>query len=195
MRIFSAIANNLLFRNLETDQRQEVVSEPHPLFSFPDPPLHLLTLLSNVLQTDAMFEKKVPPGEAIIKQGDEGDNFYVVDEGVFEIFVNGNKVVEIGAGGSFGELALMYNTPRAATVKAKEDSVVWAVDRVTFRRIIMNNTFRKRKMYENFVRTVSILQSLEPEERVKVADALEPQTFTEGDNISEFPFPPPFFRM
>jgi len=148
-----------------------------------------------LVQTDAMFEKKLPAGEAVIKQGDEGDNFYVVDDGVFEVIVNGNKVVEIGPGGSFGELALMYNTPRAATVKAKEDSVVWAVDRVTFRRIIMNNTFRKRKMYENFVRTVPILQSLEPEERVKVADALEPQTFSEGDNISKnflFPF---FFPM
>jgi CRP-like cAMP-binding protein len=158
-RILSAISNNLLFRNLEGDQRQEVM--------------------------DAMFERKVPRGETVIKQGDEGDNFYVVDDGIFDIFVNGKKVVEIGAGGSFGELALMYNTPRAATVQAQTDAVVWGVDRVTFRRIIMNNTFRKRKMYENFVKTVPILQSLEPEERTKVADALEPQTFSDGDNIVE----------
>jgi len=61
---------------------------------------------------DAMFERKVSQGEVVIRQGDQGDNFYVVDEGVFDIFVNGKKVVEIAAGGSFGELALMYNTPR-----------------------------------------------------------------------------------
>lgn len=127
-----------------------------------------------------MFERAVKQGEVIIKQGDEGDNFYVVSEGRFEVFVNGNKVVEIGEGGSFGELALMYNTPRyafdylvdmashrcvvpdsAATVVAKTDALLWAVDRVTFRRIIMNNTFRKRKMYESFLGTVPILQSLE----------------------------------
>jgi cAMP-dependent protein kinase regulator len=65
-----------------------------------------------------MFEKRVTAGEVIIKQGDEGDNFYVVDEGVFEILINDKKVVEVTTGGSFGELALMYNTPRAATVKA-----------------------------------------------------------------------------
>jgi len=61
---------------------------------------------------DAMFERKVDIGEVVIQQGDEGDNFYVVDEGVFDIFVNGVKVVEVGPGGSFGELALMYNTKR-----------------------------------------------------------------------------------
>lgn len=72
-----------------------------------------------------MVEKKVKSGDVVIQQGDEGDNFYVVDEGLFEVFVNGKKVVEIGPGGSFGELALMYNTPRAATVKAVNDGVLW----------------------------------------------------------------------
>jgi len=41
------------------------------------------------------------------------------------------------------------------------DSVLWAVDRVTFQRIIMNNTFRKRKMYEDFLKTVPLLQALD----------------------------------
>lgn len=159
MRIAAAISQNLLFRNLEPDQKKEVV--------------------------DAMFEKKVPAGTSIIKQGDEGDNFYVVDSGNFDVFVNGKKVVEIGQGGSFGELALMYNTPRAATCTASEDSVLWAVDRVTFRRSITNNTFRKRKLYESFLKSVNILSSLEPGEIVKVADALEPIEFEQGDMIVE----------
>jgi cAMP-dependent protein kinase regulator len=72
-----------------------------------------------------MFEKKVTADEVIISQGDEGDNFYVVDEGQFDVYVNDKKVVEIGPGGSFGELALMYNTPRAATVQATSDGVLW----------------------------------------------------------------------
>lgn len=44
---------------------------------------------------------------------------------------------------------------------ARVDSVLWAVDRVTFRRIVMNNMYRKSKMYEGFIRTVPILQSLD----------------------------------
>lgn len=159
MRIAAAISQNLLFRNLEPDQKREVV--------------------------DAMFEKKVPAGSSIIKQGDEGDNFYVVDSGSFDVYVNDKKVVEIGQGGSFGELALMYNTPRAATCTASEDSVLWAVDRVTFRRCITNNTFRKRKLYESFLKALPLLSSLEPGEIVKVADALEPIEFEAGDTIVE----------
>ena len=148
-----------MFRNLERDQRQEVV--------------------------DAMFERSVRAGEVVIRQGDTGDNFYVVSEGRFEVFVNNNKVVEIGEGGSFGELALMYNTPRAATVVAKIDSLLWAVDRLTFKRIITTNTHKKRVMYEAFLGTVPLLQSLEPSEMVKIADAVEPCNYADGDDIIE----------
>ena len=43
-------------------------------------------------------------GEVIIQQGDEGDNFYIIDNGEVEVYVNGEKVLNIGEGGSFGEL-------------------------------------------------------------------------------------------
>ena len=56
-----------------------------------------------------MFEKPVVANEFVITQGEEGDYFYVIEHGLFEIFVNGQLVLEIGNGGSFGELALMYN--------------------------------------------------------------------------------------
>merc|ERR1711936_1081416 len=99
------------------------------------------------------------PGEVIIQQGDEGDNFYIIDTGEVGIYVNGEKVVQIGEGGSFGELALIYGTPRAATVKASTSSDVklWGIDRDSYRRILMGSTIRKRKMYEEFLSKVSIL--------------------------------------
>lgn len=43
-----------------------------------------------------MFEKRVRANEEIIRQGDEGDNFYVVDSGSFDVYVDGKKVVTIG---------------------------------------------------------------------------------------------------
>lgn len=89
--------------------------------------------------------------------GDEGDNFYVIDQGEVEIFVNGELVTTIGEGGSFGELALIYGTPRAATVRAKTDVKLWGIDRDSYRRILMGSTIRKRKMYEEFLSRVSIL--------------------------------------
>ena len=61
-----------------------------------------------------MFEYKVKSGDDIIRQGDDGDNFYVVESGLYNIFVNtanGNQLVgKCEDSGSFGELALMYNS-------------------------------------------------------------------------------------
>ncbi|ELU09594.1 hypothetical protein CAPTEDRAFT_218610 [Capitella teleta] len=115
--------------------------------------------------------------------GDPGDNFYVIDAGEVDIFVNEEYVSTIGEAGSFGELALIYGTPRAATVKAKTDIKLWGIDRNSYRRILMGSTIRKRKMYEEFLSKVSILESLDKWERMTVADALEPVQFEDGQEI------------
>ncbi|OAA53382.1 cyclic-AMP-dependent protein kinase regulatory subunit [Niveomyces insectorum RCEF 264] len=140
------------------------------------------------------MEKPIPTkGIKVIAQGDSGDYFYVVEKGSFDVYVNrtgtlqagidglGQKVDTIEAGGSFGELALMYNAPRAATVMSAETHcTLWALDRLTFRRILMESTFARRRMYENFLEEVPLLATLTPYERSKIADALETQKFTPG---------------
>lgn len=96
----------------------------------------------------------------------------------------GTKVDTIVAGGSFGELALMYNAPRAATViSAEPGCILWVLDRLTFRRILMESTFARRRMYESFLDTVPLLASLTPYERSKIADALKSQKFPAGHTI------------
>lgn len=152
-----AIAKNVLFSHLDENERSDIF--------------------------DAMFPVGARAGEVIIQQGDEGDNFYVIDQGEVEVFVDGTMVTVIGEGGSFGELALIYGTPRAATVKAKTEVKLWGLDRDSYRRILMGSTIRKRKMYEEFLSKVSILESLEKWERYTVADALEPCTFDDGETI------------
>jgi cAMP-dependent protein kinase regulator len=132
----------------------------------------------------------------VITQGDAGDFFYVVEKGSFDVHVNskgslqpgpdgmGQNVGTIESGGSFGELALMYNAPRAATViSAEAHCTLWALDRVTFRRILMESTFARRRMYEGFLEEVPLLSSLTPYERSKIADALESQKFPAGHAI------------
>ena len=66
-------------------------------------------------------------------------------------------MTSIGECSSFGELALIYGTPRAATVKAKTDVKLWSLLGETYRRILMDSTIRKRKLYEEFLSKVSIL--------------------------------------
>lgn len=78
--------------------------------------------------------------------------------------MNNDLVTTIQEGGSFGELALIYGTPRAATVRAKTDVKLWGIDRDSYRRILMGSTIRKRKMYEEFLSRVSILGELQNDE-------------------------------
>ena len=66
-------------------------------------------------------------------------------------------MTSISDGGSFGELALIYGTPRQATVKARLDIKLWGIDRDSYRRILMGSTIRKRDMYDQFLSKVSIL--------------------------------------
>ena len=98
----------------------------------------------------------------------------------------GNIVNTIGPGGSFGELALMYNAPRAATVVSTEkESTLWALDRVTFRRILMDSAFQRRRMYESFLEEVPLFANLSLYERSKIADALDTKKYSPGETIIE----------
>jgi cAMP-binding proteins - catabolite gene activator and regulatory subunit of cAMP-dependent protein kinases len=63
--------------------------------------------------------------------------------------------------GSFGELALLYNMPRAATIKATSTGSLWAMDRKTFKQIVLKSAFKKRKMYEKLIDAVPMLKSLQ----------------------------------
>lgn len=85
--------------------------------------------------------------------------------------------------GSFGELALLYNMPRAATIKAVTEGSLWAMDRQTFRRILLKSAFKKRKMYETLIDSVPMLKALQTYERMNLADALVPKQYAAGERI------------
>ncbi|XP_010579393.1 PREDICTED: cAMP-dependent protein kinase type II-beta regulatory subunit [Haliaeetus leucocephalus] len=160
-RLQEACKDILLFKNLDPEQMSQVL--------------------------DAMFEKLVEGGEHVIDQGDDGDNFYVIDRGTYDIYVKcdgvGRCVGTYDNRGSFGELALMYNTPRAATIIATSPGAIWGLDRVTFRRIIVKNNAKKRRMYENFIESLPFLKSLEVSERLKVVDVIGTKVYKDGEQI------------
>ena len=132
---------------------------------------------------DAMFGREVVEGETIIEQGDDGDNFYIIESGIYDIYVNKAKVGQYENQGSFGELALMYNMPRAATIIATTPGKLWALDRLTFKRIVLKSAFEKRKMYEQLLENMPMFKSLNPYERMSVADALFSRSFKDGEAI------------
>lgn len=166
-RLEKSIGKNFLFNKLDSDSKRLVIN--------------------------CLEEKSVKKDHTIIKQGDEGDYFYIVESGSVEFYVNDHKVNTSGAGSSFGELALMYNSPRAATVIATSDCVLWALDRLTFRKILLGSSFKKRLMYDDLLKSIPVLKSLTTYDRAKLADALDTQIYEpnqviikEGDSGENF---------
>uniref|UniRef100_A0AAZ3PL00 cAMP-dependent protein kinase type II regulatory subunit n=1 Tax=Oncorhynchus tshawytscha TaxID=74940 RepID=A0AAZ3PL00_ONCTS len=160
-RLQDACRDILLFKTLDQEQFSEVL--------------------------DGMFEVLVKPQEHIINQGEDGDNFYVIERGVYDIVVLidgvGKCVGKYDNKGSFGELALMYNTPRAATIMATQEGALWGLDRATFHRLIVKNNAKKRKMYEAFIECVPLLKSLELSERMKIVDVVGMRAFKDEECI------------
>lgn len=116
-------------KSAETRARLKTIVQSNFLFSTLDP--DQLTVL-----LDAMFEVEKAAGATIIQQGDEADNFYVIFKGSTAIYIakGGEEealVDHFTEGDAFGELALLYGSPRAATVKAASACTLYAVDRFT----------------------------------------------------------------
>eukprot|EP00401_Gymnodinium_catenatum_P025067 CAMPEP_0117466162 /NCGR_PEP_ID=MMETSP0784-20121206/5000_1 /TAXON_ID=39447 /ORGANISM="" /LENGTH=812 /DNA_ID=CAMNT_0005260095 /DNA_START=71 /DNA_END=2509 /DNA_ORIENTATION=+ len=151
---------------------------------------------------DIAWREDVAEGTELIKQGDiVADYFYLVQSGLFEVAIEpdghdeGNdcqdevttqpsrRVRCVGPGGSFGELALLHLIPRGATVEAIEESVVWVIDRNSFKRILMQSSAQLTQQRVSFMNTVSILDPLFQHEKEKLADALVEMHFVAGEVI------------
>ena len=103
-------------KSVETLKVLSVALENHFLF-------HALSKVSLGTAVDFMEKVEVKAGVNIITQGDQGKHFYVLEHGAAKVIINGtdiNKPLQPGA--SFGELALLYEEPRSATIVTTEDS-------------------------------------------------------------------------
>ncbi|GAB5354167.1 hypothetical protein AAMO2058_000096400 [Amorphochlora amoebiformis] len=138
-------------------------------------------VINNVIQM--MYKLTIKKGSSPIEQGQTGDLLYVVQSGSFCVIRNGIVVGSLGAWSLFGELALMYNAPRAATVTALADSVVWVVDRFTFRRILRTVSEDDLTKHVNFLSKVPLLAPLAQYEREKIAEALEEMKYRKGTDV------------
>ena len=136
-----------------------------------------------------MEKRKVSAGQAVINQGENGNELFVVGSGLlkcYKVIKGENKYLkDYHPGEAFGELALLYNAPRAASIIADTDCELWVLDRECFNHIVKDAAIRRRERYEEFLAKVEILIDMDPYERSQLADVLRHENYNDGDFVIE----------
>ena len=149
---------------------------------------------------DAMEEKNIPAVTDVFKQGELGESFFFVEEGELECKIQFTKVTKegnrkkvekfepklvkiYGPGDYFGELSLLFHTPRRGTVKAVNDAKLYALKRSTYKKILKkaNEDSIVRKI--NIFKKVPILETLTDEELIKLDDISKEAIYYNGETI------------
>uniref|UniRef100_A0A8C1NY34 cGMP-dependent protein kinase n=1 Tax=Cyprinus carpio TaxID=7962 RepID=A0A8C1NY34_CYPCA len=132
---------------------------------------------------DCMYPTTLAQGCCVIQEGDDGSTVYVLEEGSVEVTKGEQKLCTIEPGKVFGELAILYNCTRTATVTALTDIKLWAIDRQGFQTIMMRTGLLKHSNYMEFLRSVPSFKTLTEDVLSKVADVLEETHYSDGDYI------------
>jgi len=155
--IKAAIMDNEFMKHLENSQIKEIV--------------------------DCMYPMEYTKGTLIIKEGDIGSIVYVMEEGKVEVSREGKFLSVMSSGKLFGELAILYNCQRTATIKAATDCKLWAIERACFQTIMMRTGLIKQTEYTAFLKSVPTFVNLPEETLIKIADVLEEYSYKEGEYI------------
>nr|ABG56236.1 PKG/For protein [Lobesia botrana] len=155
--IKAAILDNDFMKNLEMTQIREIV--------------------------DCMYPVEYAAGSLIIKEGDVGSIVYVMEEGRVEVSRENKYLSTMAPGKVFGELAILYNCKRTATIKAATDCRLWAIERQCFQTIMMRTGLIRQVEYTDFLKSVPIFKNLPEDTLIKISDVLEETHYQNGDYI------------
>ncbi|XP_060850925.1 cGMP-dependent protein kinase, isozyme 2 forms cD4/T1/T3A/T3B isoform X4 [Rhopalosiphum padi] len=155
--IKGAVLDNDFMKNLESTQIREIV--------------------------DCMYPVEYASDSIIIKEGDVGSIVYVMEEGRVEVSRENKYLSTMTSGKVFGELAILYNCKRTATIKAATDCKLWAIERQCFQTIMMRTGLIRQTEYTDFLKSVPIFKDLPEETLIKISDVLEETFYNAGDYI------------
>ena len=156
-QLLKAFNHNPLLRQMATEQKQGIV--------------------------DAMHRITCAKNDVLIKQGESGAHLFIIESGTLSVQKDNKIVGNMSSGTVFGELAILYNAPRAATITALEDCVLWVLDRFTFRKIARNIAESTIQKVMQFLAEVPLLRPLTEAEREKIAEAVEEKYVPAGETI------------
>lgn len=108
---------------------------------------------------------------------------FVFAEGRVEVSRDNKYLSTLAPGKVFGELAILYNCKRTATIKAATDCKLWAIERQCFQTIMMRTGLIRQAEYTDFLKSVPIFKNLPEDTLIKISDVLEETYYNQGDYI------------
>ena len=130
-----------------------------------------------------MFYCSVKKGDYIFKQNDSATCFFIISEGEVVVEIDGVEKKHLYAKDGFGEFALLYNSPRSASIKAVSDTKMWAIDRKTFKKVVEDVTTKQFKENREFLEKVPFFESMTDSQKDAIASVLLSQHFKKGEAI------------
>jgi cGMP-dependent protein kinase len=155
--IRSALQKHFIFSNLSEEQLSAIITVMK-LFSFKKQGL-------------------------IFKQGSVGDFYYIIAQGKVEVQINLNAVATLAPGDSFGEVALMQDSPRTASAVALAKTALWGLSRFEFRQVLERMSFEKYSENIRFIEEFSFFQALTTKQKEKLANCMRFERFSIGAKV------------
>jgi cGMP-dependent protein kinase len=112
-----------------------------------------------------MFFCQAKAGEYVFKQNDAATCFFIILEGECEVEINNNSKRNLEKGDMFGELALLYNAPRSASIKAIADTSFWALDRYSFRAVVDKISSQNCESNLNFLNKIKFFDAFSQQQK------------------------------
>lgn len=130
-----------------------------------------------------MKREEVDEGFLLITEGESGSKLFVVESGTLEVTINGTMIREMSKGSMCGELALLYDAPRSATVQCKTKCVLWSLSREIFKKIQAISATANQIQRARWLIASPELAILSPIDLSRLVGCLQLVQFAAGDKI------------
>jgi cGMP-dependent protein kinase len=126
---------------------------------------------------------EIEPAQVIFEQNTKGSSYFIIASGRVEVLINNERKNTLKSGDSFGEMALLHDTPRSATIRTLVRCTLWSVDRQTFRSTL--EEMNKKNYSENlaFINSVNVFERLTEKQKEDLVVSLNLQKFPNGSRV------------